>query len=664
MFPLDGYSRLRRECAVQQGRSASTILFYSRIPLGCVRSRMASIIRVAPDYSRGLIYLRFSYDPSIIEALKEIPGAKWYPDAKRWSLPLDVWEVVKGRFLHQEEAVTRFTPPALHPHFATFLRDYQQEGARRLLAHPGYLLTMQMRTGKTPTSIAAASSAQAAGTVDTVIVCYPAGVAQEWERQLQKFARVPLVRLSSHDALDPDEVERLRGQAYLWVGCHYEILEHRYKDLHALVQGRKFAVLADEIHACKNRKARRTLALRSLAMAHMGKTEFGRDDDAVTLASGHCVYRWGVTGTPMRNRPRDLYSIFDFIQPGCMGGYWAFAKRYCAAYKDSFGWNDSGESHEEELAARLAARSYTITRAQVAAHLPKSERAVISCNMREAEMKKYRKLEKALATTVASAFGKDGDPDSGAARDGLKALALATSYSKIQTAVERLAFHTSRGVKVLAFANYHETLSALDTALDTWNRAARDVGDTTPPHFCAGGWLMPAKRKEVVDQWKACPGPAILLVNTLSSGVGIDLSDADGAVFLELAWVPADFLQAEDRIQDVHQGKRKTPPWYEYLIVKDTVDESMAAALLTKIRSIDKVVGGTVESGLVASTLRQAEVVGSRRLGLASTDEATVQAALLSVRDKWLSGSGDAPQVDETAALLADLADAYEEANP
>lgn len=624
---------------------------------------MPAIIRAAPDHVRGLVYLRFSYDPPTIERLKEIPGAKWHPDAKRWSLPMDAWAVHAPTLPHQIEAVSHFHAPPLHPHFSSMLRDYQQEGARRLLAHPSYLLTMQMRTGKTPTSIAAACSAQAAGTVDTVIVCYPAGVAAEWERQLQKFSKVPLVRLSSHDALDPDEVERLRAQPFLWVGCHYEIIEHRYMDLHALVQGRKFAVLADEIHACKNRKARRTLALRSLASAYMGKAEFGRNDDMQEIPSGHCVYRWGVTGTPMRNRPRDLFSIFDFVQPGCMGGYWTFAKRYCAAFKDSYGWNDGGESNEEELAARLASMSYTVTRAQVAAHLPKSERAVIACNMRDAEMKKYRKLEKGLATTVAAALGKDGDPDSGAARDGLKALALATSFSKIQTAVERLAYHASRGVKVLAFANYHETLSALDTALDTWNRAAKDVEDTVAPHFCAGGWVTPAKRKEIVDQWKAHEGPAILLVNTLSSGVGIDLSDADGAVFLELAWVPADFLQAEDRIQDVHQGKRKTPPWYEYLIVKDTVDESMAAALLTKIRSIDKVVGGTVESGLVASTLREAEVVGSHRLGLASTDEATVQAALLAVRDKWLSGSGDAPQVDDTAALLADLADAYEEAS-
>jgi SNF2 family DNA or RNA helicase len=621
---------------------------------------MPSLVRAALDHARGLVYLRFGYDPSMIERLKELPGATWNPDAKRWSLPLDIWEAhAAQQFPHQIEATTPFPPPPLHPFFTKTLRDYQQRGAELMLSRPGFMLTMQMRTGKTPTSIAAACSAQHTGKIDTVIVCYPAGVAGEWERQLQKFANIPLVRLTSYDDLDPAEINRLRGEAFLWIGCHYEILDQRFKDLHRLIEGRKFAVLADEIHACKNRKAGRTKALRSLASAYMNKAQMGTGDDAALIPSGHCVYRWGVTGTPMRNRPRDLYSIFDFIQPGGMGGYWNFAKRYCAAFKDTYGWNDDGESHEEELAARLKWNSYTVTRAQVASHLPKSERQVIACDMRDAEMKKYRRLEKQLAGVVASSIKGNADPDSGQARDALKELATATSMSKIQTAVERLAYHTSRGVKVLAFANYHETLSALDTALDTWNQAARDVGDTTPPHFCAGGWMMPAKRKEVVDKWRACPGPAILLVNTLSSGVGIDLSDADGAVFLELAWVPADFLQAEDRIQDVHQGKRVTPAWYEYLIVKDTIDEAMAGALLKKIRSIDKVVGGTVESGQVANTLRGSDVVGAAHLGLASTDAETVQAALLAVRDRWLSGKDETPKADDLGTLIADLNDAF-----
>lgn len=623
---------------------------------------MPSLIRAAPDHVSGRIHLRFGYDQKLIETLKQIPGSKWHPDAKRWSLPLDAWDAgLSAQLPHTIEAQTPLRAPPLDPHFTRILRDYQQEGARQLLSHSGFLLTMQMRTGKTPTAIAAACSALVANAIDAVVVAYPASVGGEWESQLRRFSNVNLYRLAGYDELDPAEIARVNQQPFLWIGCHYEIIDQRYRDLHALLRNRRFAVLADEIHACKNRKAGRTKALRSLSTAHFGKAELGTGDEATHLQSGHCVYRWGITGTPMRNRPRDLFSIFDFIQPGMMGGYWTFAKRYCAAYKDTYGWNDGGESNEEELSARLHALSYTVTRAQVASHLPKSERAVIACEMREADAKKYRKLEKALAGTVAAAVKGSGDPDTGDARDALKALAVATSMSKIQTAVERLAYHVSRGVKVLAFANYHETLSALDTALDTWGQAAKDVDDTVPPHFCAGGWLTPAKRKERIDQWRACPGPAILLVNTLSSGVGIDLSDADGAVFLELAWVPADFLQAEDRIQDVHKGKRVTPAWYEYLIVKDTIDESMAAALLNKIRSINKVVGETVESGQVASTIRGAEVVSGGRLGLASTDAETVQAALLAVRDKWLSGNGDAPKVDDTAALIADLAEAFEE---
>ncbi len=116
------------------------------------------------------------------------------------------------------------------------------------------------------------------------------------------------------------------------------------------------------------------------------------------------------------------------------------------------------------------------------------------------------------------------------------------------------------------------------------------------------------------------------------------------------AWVdPA--LREYARVRAAERGQ----------MVSEWVAEAIRQALLSKIRTIDQVVGGTVESALVASTLRQAEVVGSHQLGLASTDEATVQAALLAVRNKWLSGDGDSPKVDDTAKLLADIADAYED---
>jgi hypothetical protein len=65
---------------------------------------------------------------------------------------------------------------------------------------------------------------------------------------------------------------------------------------------------------------------------------------------------------------------------------------------------------------------------------------------------------------------------------------------------------------------------------------------------------------------------------------------------------------------------------------------------------------------MVASTLRGSEVVGAAHLGLASTDAETVQATLLAVRDRWLSGSGDTPKVDDTAALLAEISSSFDDA--
>jgi hypothetical protein len=128
---------------------------------------------------------------------------------------------------------------------------------------------------------------------------------------------------------------------------------------------------------------------------------------------------------------------------------------------------------------------------------------------------------------------------------------------------------------------------------------------------------------------------------------------------LELEWVPADFRQAEDRIQDVHLGKRQTPPIYEYLLIQNTVDESMAKAILDKIRSIEAIVGSDAETSGVASTLRGAGVVGSARLGLPSNSAETVAAALASITARWDEITDDS----ETgmAGVAQDIEDHWEE---
>lgn len=608
---------------------------------------MAAVVSADVDHASGWAQLTFPYDPDTIAVVKGQPGAKWNPENKSWLIPVGALELLKEQIrvrITYESAVT--TPP-LTP-MQLRLRPYQIEGAQFLLAHPHALLSMEQRTGKTVVALQAIEALFASNKLDGALIIYPAGVRENWRAQIRAWTGRTMIGLETLSNVTDSDIEWMRQNLpQIMLGCHWEILEHHEEDIHRIFEGRRFLWIGDEIHAAKNRKSGRYRALRAISEAP------------------NCIHRWGLSGTPQRNYPRDLWAIFDVIQPDCMGKYWTFAKAFAGAYQGEYGWIDKGTSRPEELAARLKAFSFRVTRADVAPWLPKSQREVILCSMPAMLSKQYTKLENALATKVRSALS-DAEP-SADDREALKQLALCTSEGKIPTVIERVLSHAEgRGVKCLVFAHHHEVLEKLEQAMFArYDGDAKDPEQTVyhPPYFVAGGWLTPAKRHAVVEAWRAHEGPSILLANTLSVSVGIDLSDADTAIFLEFEWVPSDFAQAHDRIQDLHLGKRTTPPLYEYLVVKDTIDTHMAATLLSKMRSIHDVVGKDSESAGLASTIRNSGMVNGAQLTLASTDKETVQATLMAFRAQLL-GDRTTTESDVLAAELADNWDLNEETDP
>ena len=586
---------------------------------------MAILVRAHVDALSGWATLRFPYNPDTVARLKELPGSRWEPESKSWQVPLHAWEILKHELRHEiVMTVERRAPiPAI---IETKLRPYQREGAEFLIRNAGALLTMSMRTGKSPTAMAAMTALLSSGQSGWALITYPGSIRQEWARQLKKWANIDLVMMESLTSYTAEELAEIVARPYLVLGCHYEILDQRQRDIRRVIEGRKhnFTVTGDEIHACKNRKAGRTKALLDISQNSL------------------CIARWGLSGTPMRNRPRDVYCLFDFAHPNSMGGYLTFCKRYADAHEGAHGWVDLGSSNEEELAARLRAISFRVTREQVAAWLPKAERQVILCDMSKTLAAKYLKLEKAVGAKIARTLS---DAGSAADADALRGLCAITSQAKLPMAFERAAAHLEQGEKIIVFSHFHETLKDAE-ALFSEKLAAEPDEYAEWGMFCAGGWISPNKRDEVIQAWKDHEGPAVLLANSISSGVGIDLSQAEAGIFLELEWVPADFRQAEDRLVDVHQGTRTTPPLYEYLLVRGTVDEAMAAALLKKIRTTNAVVGSDRDTNMVADTLREGHAVASENLGLLNTDKDTVAAAIASIREKMLNGNAGSSDLD------------------
>ena len=206
---------------------------------------------------------------------------------------------------------------------------------------------------------------------------------------------------------------------------------------------------------------------------------------------------------------------------------------------------------------------------------------------------------------------------------------------------------------MIAFTHFHEPLQRLDEALVK--------AEILQNSFCAGGWIDPEKRRKVIAAWKAYPGPAVLLANTMSSGIGIDLSAAEVAIFLQLTWVPADFVQAEARIQDIHLGTRTMPPLYEYLIVDGTIDAAMGRVLLRKISVGESVVGRDAESAGVAAALTGSGLVADGDMpltGSARADPEIVRAVLESMRDRWFSEGK--PKADDREVLAAEIEQSWD----
>lgn len=528
-------------------------------------------------------------------------------------------------------------------------------------------------THNTRVAASAAASLLAYGHVKTIALVYPASVKEEWSRQFrEQTGGLEVVQFEGLAAFEPADFQRLASLQHLCVGVHYELirdqgsgLDGRAAEFLRLLEARgPFVLVADEVQYLKNRKAGRTKAVH----------EFSR--------SSQCWGRWGLTGTPMRNYPRDMWAMFEFVQPGSMGSYSKFTTRYADGHMGDYGWVDDGVTNAEELKARLAATMFRLTRADVAQWLPKAERSVILCNMPKAELQRYQKAERALGQTALKAMA---DGDSTQSLGALKALAAMTTASKTSTLLDRIYEHCEeRHVKILVFANFHETLESVSDAylaqvhgqpapgvprrkrklkIVDMSAGAPPAGPSrfTAPGFVAGGWLTPERRRKVIEQWKAHPGPAVLFANTISSGVGIDLSEADTTIFVELSWVPAEFLQAEARTSDVHLGKRLTPPMFEYLLTRGTIDENMGLRLIEKVRGIEKIVGASTDTSALASTLTNSGLVENSRLSLTSEDPETINAVLADLRSRLFGDDTPDSAGEDTDNLVEDAADDSEE---
>lgn len=445
---------------------------------------------------------------------------------------------------------------------------FQRAGIAFAFARPATLIGDEMGLGKT---IQAIGVINARAGIKTVLIVCPASLKLNWARELHKWlARSMSVGIANGSALPSTDI----------VVVNYDILAKH----HAALRARTWDLLVvDEVHYAKNAKARRTQEL-------LGKRAKDGSYDVEPIRAGQRLY---LTGTPIVNRPIELFPLLHSLDAVAWPNFFRFAKRYCNASHNGYGWDFSGASNLDELQRRL--RETIMVRrlkADVLKELPPKRRQVIviphddkGADAETAEFDRRAEVVQTLAAQIELAKAADDAVGYAKAVEELKGIRKVlfeemaakrhqTALRKLPYVVEHLKEAVESSGKVVVFAHHHDVVDGLVQAL---------AGDGIK-HVVLTGETPMAQRQANVEAFQNDASIKVFIGSITAAGVGLTLTAASHVIFAELDWVPGNITQAEDRCHRIGQASSVL---VQHVVMDRSIDARMTELLVQKQQVMD-----------------------------------------------------------------------------
>ncbi len=459
---------------------------------------------------------------------------------------------------------------------------FQQAGIRYAMGRPSTLIADEMGLGKSIESIGVFN---ADPTIRNVLVVCPASLRLNWGREWAKWAARPAqirVCLDSSPVTAADEVvivndERLKGESG--------------KALRESILAREWDLLiVDEAHRLKNPRAQRT----QLVLGTPGRKGALRTPGLLD----RCKRRVLLTGTPLVNRPIELWPILSAVAPHEFNNFFSFAKRYADAREEWVGhgrfakkvWKFDGASHLDELQNRMRATCMVRRlKRDVLADLPAKRRQIVvlapngAASAIRHELDRATELEEQQIEARARLALAEANDDPVAYEEAARALREAaqvafTEISKVrhETAVAKIpavvgyiddALETLDSRKVVVFAHHHDVIDGIIEGLGP-ERCVRIMGNDSPE-----------VRDAAVRRFQNDPACEVIVGSIGAMGVGLTLTAASTVIFAELDWVPGNVTQAEDRC---HRIGQTVPVNVIHLVFDGSLDARMVEILIEK----------------------------------------------------------------------------------
>ena len=471
------------------------------------------------------------------------------------------------------------------------LYPHQVEGVGFLLGRRRSILADDMGLGKTRQSVVAMTEAEPAG--PWLVVC-PASVKHNWVREIGLALGQAETWVVGPGTPPP---AGFTG----WIVVNYDLLK---RDIEALLDHRFTGIVFDEGHYLKNHRAQRSRLARRLVV--------DRDIDPVVHV---------LTGTPLTNRPRDLFPLLQLVGHALGHSFLAFAKRYCDGHKNDYGyWVTAGASNVAELAVQLQGIMLRRNTDEVL-DLPEKQRTWIEVDV---DPDVRERLNDAVGHFLS------GERDGKGRRMGIAMFSGARrrlAEAKVPQTLDYVKGAIDQGEKVLVF-------SCFTHATRRFTRALGDLAVTIT------GEVPTAKRQGIVDRFQNDDSVRVLVGQIHAAGIGINLTAARQVVFNDLDWVPANHWQAEDRTHRIGQTGTVN---VTYMVARYTLEEFIRTILETKARIVDDIVegkalGDAMESDVLVELRRMATYLDeAARSGGEDLDQRAIEDLLRAASERYIA---------------------------
>lgn len=533
---------------------------------------------------KGKLALRCSFEQK--EDAKLISGCNFDGTMGVWTYPLDLttYHDICARFsgLHVATEVKQWADMVVQRRlellslqkaddatltvpYADRLRNYQRVGVNFLSNGANVILGDDMGTGKTLQLIAMCEQMN----LQRILVVCPNTLKWTWHDEINKWTDATKVVV---DGAKRKRSKQIASGAKFTI-INYEALRPHRDELQAITWDAK---IADEAHKLKNQ--------------HTGWTEEFKG----VKARMTCL----ASGTPLLNRPEELWSLLHTLYPDKFSSYWRFVDRYCCQEDTGYGMRvlPPTDHQAEELRLLLAPIMIRRMKSEVLSELPSKVFMKQPIILGPTQRKLYDQMMDDMIVEL-STGEVVAAPVVLAKLTRLRQLSISPALVGESNA-ESAKFDALWDIienqqpehKIVVFSNFRKAIEMVGEWL-----TAQGV-----PWLSVTGEVKQKDRQAATKAFQEDPKYRVMLATIQAAGLGVTWTAADIAVFLDRHWTPAINVQAEDRL---HRMGQQHSVNIVALIAKDTVDEAIECMLDTKSQLFEDIINGAAK--VTVSDLRK-----------------------------------------------------------